>query len=361
LRWEFYLGGVAGLLTAFVLRAGNLSADLIFVEGFLAGVRSVVWFVAFAVIDGVWWRGPSRPLVLGAGLLALLVNLLVSGGIALPSVAQPLWIMAALALNTAGVGETSTLSSSRGWLWRFLPLPVTAVVCLTYIALSFSPVMTAANLVTDARRYYLEWRDVREPYWQFRLSKTERDEVKQRESIAANNFLDSHIIKKLEGALKEDPKNAAIWVELSHWQGERWKLFAYNKELAIVAIRHADEACRLDPEGKQGYQEKARLHRLFAQTALARGNPADAPQQYGMAATALTEVVKRDPNDAGLRYQLAECLFLAGDAVEGRKVATTALELHERGSDAARRLTERGLTRRQQRQIQRWLSTAPGK
>ncbi len=360
LRWEFYLGGVCGLLLGFILRASNMSPDLIFMEGFLAGLRSVVWFVAFAVLDGVLWRGPSQPLVLAAGVLALLVNLLVSGGISAPSVAQPLWIVAALALNTAGPADPAAAPAGpRTWLWRLLPVPALAVVCLAYALLTFGPVTNAAASVADAKRFYLEWHSLQEPEWRSRYTRSEREDVRRRLSLSANSYLQDKIIKKLDAAVREDPRNAASWIELSHWEGERWKVLARHEELENKALQCAQYASQLDPEGKQGYLATHRLYRSFAQTVGEWGKAA--PQLYGKAAAALAEVVKRDPNDAGLRFQLAECHFLAGNAVEGREAAAEALKLDRQAVAAGRSVTERGLSRRQHLQAQRWLRQAPGK
>lgn len=353
LRWEFYLGGVAGLLAGFVLRAGNLAPEFIPWEGVLAGGRSVVWFIAFAVLDNILWRGPTRALVLAAGILALLVNLLVSGGIALPSVALPLWVMAALSLSACG--EQEKLAPNRGegrWsgLVRFLPLPVLAVVWLAYLLFTFGPVTNAASAVNEARRHYLEWRDLQEPVWRHYFTRSEKPEVRHRYSLRANEFLESRILRHLQAAVREDPRNAAWWVELSHWQGERWKLFARNKELAVIAWQCADEACRLDPTGKQGYQAKYRLYRLFAQTLLDFGDAAAAPAEFARAAQALAEVIHCDPGDARLHYQRAELLFLVPEPVQARHAAVAALDLDSRAMHPSRRLTDR-----QRRQAERWL------
>src|SRR5260370_36909683 len=100
MRWEFYVGGMVGLVLGFVLRALDQSPDEILLEGTFSACRSIIWFAAFALFYSIPWPGASRPLALSAGMVALLLNLLVSGGIAMPSVAQHFWVMAALALNS---------------------------------------------------------------------------------------------------------------------------------------------------------------------------------------------------------------------------------------------------------------------
>src|SRR5262249_842050 len=191
LRWEFYLGGVAGLLLGFVLRAGNMAPEFILMEGVMAGIRSVIWFVAFAVIDGVLWRSAGRPLVLAAGVLALLVNLLFSGGIGLPSVAQPLWIMAALALNVALPPGGEAAKTAGNWVWTVLPVPALAVLWLVYLAMVYGPVTNAADAVAQARHHYLEWRDVQEPDWRVRFFSTDKAEQRRHYSNRAHRFLES--------------------------------------------------------------------------------------------------------------------------------------------------------------------------
>jgi hypothetical protein len=95
-----YLGGMVGLLLAFLLRAWSLpSTDEIVLEAAAAAGRSLVWFAAFAVLLSVPWSAPALVLALTAGVAACLLNLTVSGGIGFPSVAQPLWIFVALVLS----------------------------------------------------------------------------------------------------------------------------------------------------------------------------------------------------------------------------------------------------------------------
>lgn len=352
LRWEFYLGGVVGLLAGFVLRASNMAPEFIPWEGILAGGRSVVWFVAFAVLDNVPWRGPGRALVLSAGIVALLVNLLVSGGITFPAVALPLWVMAALALNTVQPMSAARANAEGRWTWlvRLLPAPALAVVWLTYQLFLFGPVTNAAGAVNEARRHYLEWRDRQEPAWRYYYTSTEKPEVRHRYSMRANEFLEVRILRHLETATREDPRNAAWWVERSHWEGERWKLFPQNKALGTTAWQSANEACQLDPLGKQGYQARYRLFRLFAQTLQEFGNAAAAPAEFARAAQALEEVIRCDPSEARLHYQRAELLFLVPEPVKARQAASAALKLSAQAAQASRRLTDR-----QRRQAERWV------
>src|SRR5262249_4356652 len=132
--WEFYLGGMAGLTLGFVLWAlgqtGENAADAILFGGLMAALRSGIWFAAFAVLERVPWIGAGRGLALVVGVAALLVNLTVSGGIALPSVALPLWVVAALALNT--LARPAGERPPRSWVGAVVPVPLLIAACLVY-------------------------------------------------------------------------------------------------------------------------------------------------------------------------------------------------------------------------------------
>src|SRR5262249_41576862 len=43
IRWDLYLGGMAGLILGFLLRAGDLSMDELVPEGIISGLRSLIW------------------------------------------------------------------------------------------------------------------------------------------------------------------------------------------------------------------------------------------------------------------------------------------------------------------------------
>src|SRR5262249_36048449 len=74
-----------------LLARGSEAAEDLWRRGLVAGGRSVVWFAAFALFETVPWTPRARRLALAAGVAALLLCLLVTGGISLPSVAPPLW------------------------------------------------------------------------------------------------------------------------------------------------------------------------------------------------------------------------------------------------------------------------------
>src|SRR5207245_10902093 len=84
--WEYYLGGMFGVLLGFVLRASRLPAGDLPDEAIGAGVRSMAWFAAFGLLERVAWTDRERVVGLVGGAVACLLCLLVSDGIGFPSV-----------------------------------------------------------------------------------------------------------------------------------------------------------------------------------------------------------------------------------------------------------------------------------
>jgi hypothetical protein len=359
LRLEFYLGGMAGLLLGFLLRSVGMSADEILSEGLLAGGRSVLWFAVFALLDGIRWQGGSLVVALSAGVAAALLNCAVSGGISFPSVAQPLWVMAALSLNARETLQPSPsegrhwfaglwTKETRGWPGLVLPLPVLAGLWLAYVLLIFAPASSSASALDNARRHYADYYLLRREA-EDALEKGESP-TKQREAVSrANLYLKQYILRPLEQARQANLSDTAPLLELATWQGEQAKLTPYGEDFVRKALESAAQAQRLDPQGREGYLAEYRLHRMLAEMVKTR-----AKQEYGLAARAMEAVVQRDPTEARLRYLLAEALFLADDPVKGRQQAQEARQCDQRAVDLTRSLTPA-----QREQVRNWLEGGP--
>jgi hypothetical protein len=340
-RWEFYLGGMVGLILGFVLRALDQSPDEILMEGTFSACRSIIWFAAFALFYSIPWSGGSRPLALTTGVAALLLNLLVSGGIAMPSVAQPLWVMAALALNSIDPAPPSA-GRFTSWLPRMVPLSLLGGIGLAYFLMLFYPAVSCGRALSEARRHYPVWHGEVLPGWRNLTG----EEAQKRMSGAAARFLETTILEPLKRAVEADPGNATAWLELAEWYGEQFKVSPVPEVTIGNAIRCAHQAQLLDPDNKESYIFKYNLHVLIAQRFGQREK-----EEYGNAATAMRAAVERDPTNARLRYQLAETLFLADLPVEGRRHAATARSLDEQATKP-----ERELTSTQRDQIRKWLA-----
>ena len=316
--WEFYLGGMAGLLLGFLLRAASAgSGDEILVGGAEAAGRSVIWFAAFALFWGIPWSGPSQVLALAAGVAACLLNLGVSGGIFFPSVAGPLWLLVALAL--AAVTAAAPGWSLRRGLPLFLPLPVLAGAALTYALLVFLPV-TGCD-------FHLKQAQVAQTLAREKAHKPDT----ARESLAYLRYATD----QLQEARKEDPTNVAPLAALAAWSLETAP--ARGARDAGEALRYLDEAKKLDPLGKP-----VRLMIFQARLQQLGLTDRNRPAQLRAAAAALDDVVALDPSEAArLHARLAEACFRAGELRAVYQEAVLAWEEDQAAPGPAYRLPPR--------------------
>jgi O-antigen ligase len=346
LRWEYYVGGVFGLLLGFVLRAGESQTGDVWAEAAAAGVRSVAWFAAFGLLEHIPWTARGRSLALTAGVAALLLNLTVSGGIAFPSVAGLMWVVMAVALAAARTKEARTAKARPAEpATRFVPLPVFAALALSYLVYAFVPVTSGRSLVQkgeEAGRAILDQIErnpratFREPFRDFRQKVT----------------------GPLDEAAREDPDDARIQTIRAGWYWQLWRLElmgGIDHRLALPEARMAVEAAvraqQLDPRGARGYLTEYQLHEHFAEILqLVAQKQSDKErkeekekevrEEHRRGARALARHVPDDPANPILRYRIAEVFFKAGDEAEGKEAATAALALDLRTKGPGRRLTD---------------------
>jgi O-antigen ligase len=337
--WPFYLGGMAGLTLGFVLWALDLGkeglSDRMTVGTFVAGIRALVWFASFGLFESISWTGAGRVRALVLGVIALLATFLVSGGIGYPSLAQSLWIVAALAVNS--LEQPIAMRRSTSWLPIIGPLPVTVAICLGFFVFIYSPVRTCSAPLREARSYYDRY---------FEKSTEARD--KESPSLAQDAGYEAQktlniIINQLKLSALGRPKQreeallATPFVELAEWQAEEWK-HNYRHGEAQIEIRQnaraaADQAIRLDPDGLEGYGAKYHINLIFAKGAVTEAN-----KFYEDASKAMEELVKRDPTEARFHFELADLRFQLDDTAGWEKESQESLRLNQVASDPTRKL-----------------------
>jgi hypothetical protein len=356
---------MAGLLLGFLLRAGDLSVDGLRTEAALSGVRSIVWFAVFALLESIPWTGRSRTLALTAGVTALLLNLGISGGIAWPSVAQPLWVVAALALLSAQYSaqhsavssqfirpgalaaargtQASVLGAPRSVLSRSLPFPILAGLAIIYLLLVFLPVTRSVSFQAEAQNHYGD-----APQWQAEIAKAED---KGKATRAADRYLTSKILNPLLFAVREDPGDSKPPIELARWYLEEWRLLAtldQNQPAAKaieLAVASAKRAQLFDPDNKDAFACEYEVYRQLAER-----YPARATGSLKNALTPLKKRVALHPTQATLQYQLAATLMQVDNRVDARRHAAKALELDRLATSEDRHLTDA-----QRAQAEKWL------
>jgi hypothetical protein len=352
-RWEFYLGGMAGMILGFVLSSlapssYPLSPAQILMGGIVASGRAILWFASLALLETVAWTVFARRVALTAGVAALLLNLVVSGGIAFSSVAQPLWIMAALSMNSLPPRRASW--PGRGWLALILPLPVLAAVLLLYTVFVFIPVSRGIGYLNEATRRYSTWWLKFDREWQAKIR--EGPDAKDRLTVINENkaFLDKFILANLRKAVQEDQGNVFALMDLASWTAERWKLapdigLRRNADALLYLVTN-----RIDPEGLEGYLTTYGVNELFAQFS----EPASASEFRDRAIRAMAEVVKRDPTNVHLRYQYIEALMKSEKAADVRTQIAKCLDLNRLAAEPGRKLTDN-----QREQLRKWLDSIP--
>jgi O-Antigen ligase len=377
-RWEFYVGGMFGLLLAFVLRVSESSQDEILIEAVKAGVGSVFWFGSFALFEQILWSNRARLLALTAGITAALLNMLVSGGINFPSIAGLIWCAAALALNAADLTPNAWASRFKPLLYA--PLPLLAGVAVLYLLLVYYPVTTSLSVEKRSLAKKDEWKQT-----------AQKDLAKNRPLAGSlQRFFPARkeIIDPIDKAMREeDPDNVRLPLVLADLEAEQWRESGSFRQLGSTetskkwkdkAVEYARIAQRIDPEGLGGYTKEYELHQQFAWgwelphkmpalfglgarmaelNFLRRRGPSyeealeERKKEYHLATDALKKVIEKDPFNPRWYYQLASCLYRAEEPDEARRYAEQAGNLSNRNT-----WSTRSLSKEQKEQLQRWLA-----
>jgi len=361
------MGGIIGLTLGFALGLPELSQGDLLHEGLVAVARALIWFVAFAALSAIPWTRRTLAGSIGAGVGALLVYLLAADGIAVVSLALPLWVLMAIALNTLDAGWKW---ENQNWVVLVLPLPLLALVTLAFGVLALAPAISSTVNVASARRHYHDWHDKIEPKYRDDLSRAARPEEKFAVVEVTNGLLLESILQPLRQAALEDPGNAPVWAEIAYWLGKQWQLldamqsvpkqkwpprflniWASEFEEAFKALAYAvQQAKDRDPRGKEGPWSDYRSQLLY----IAPASPdKQRPLHYRWAALQLQVVVRTDPTDPRLRFLLAEVYFKADAKKEVREQVQEAERLDGATTDPRRRLTAA-----QHKQMEQWLVKA---
>jgi hypothetical protein len=357
IRWEFYLGGMFGLLLGFVLRVNTAAPSTILAETYTAALRSVAWFAAYALFERLDWSERGRVYALTMGIVALLLNLCVSGGIGYPSLAGMLWIAVALALNAANLKPSVWLS--RAGAARILPLPLFLGLSLGYGVYILYPVLASDDLMREAMQMV--------DYFHKEAAKPVAERSGGVRDYPAR-FLQKGVVERLQQAEKLTPDDARISVQLAWWISVIWDLTKSKSErelpLARQALQWGGRATQLDPRGGGGYWVQYHIRIRYAlavkqsldELRKERGNAEilearekTIREQYQLAADTLEKYLPNDPHDTTLHYELARAWFESGDKEKGRRHAEEALTLDDAVAAPTRKLTDR-----QREQLRKW-------
>jgi hypothetical protein len=322
-HWPFYVGGMVGLVMGFLLGLPDqVGAPDVLEEGFKSAGRSVLWFLGFGLFERLAWTERARTAALATGVLALLLNLCVSGGVGFPQVALLMWACVALALNAPPLRP----ALDRGGLAALAaPAPVLAGLVFGYLTYIFYPVTRSHALERQALAFGRELM---------------RPDVERSEAARVLG-LSEQVIEPLSKAAAEDPTCSRLWLGQAEWSllayrrkpvpaGLILRLDLADKALWPVFSRALDgavQARKLDPDNAEPYRLQYDVHRAradwltaWAAAAEKRGQTAGVPaareearRENLRAAETLEALMPRDPTRPSWRFLAADALRRSGD------------------------------------------------
>jgi hypothetical protein len=293
--WKFVLGGlIGGFLLSVPL--GIISTAPPSLVAVVLGLPAAVTCFALLV---PWVREGVLPQrVAGAAVAVLLVDLLTTGGIGFPAVAQSLWLFLALGLDAGPPRQMP-----RGVVVLLL------VICLGLVfachQTSFARVLECQGLQRSARREYGEGRG-------------QSAEEQMQRAVAAD-------------PLSADARDFMAELYLQSW-------LAYQEPADYQAFEDQDTlARRLAPKSANFWRASAaRWQRAYAKTD-AQGRHVQ-PGAIEKAIAIARREVELYPSSAADRAELAAIYKISGDEASFRREAMAALELDNKMPHAEKKL-----------------------
>ncbi len=287
--WVCYLGGMLGLLIAFVLRVEYKPPSDLIQESIGALLRTAGWFIAIGVLENLYINKFWMRRILLAGLIAMLLNLCVSGSIIFASVMVPFWAVAALAWSTTFSGSTIR-GIKPAWVF-----PVVAGVTGIFMVGVFLPLANAFTLGTQAIQ-------------NGQLIATSPPDRKNDSKLVKLRTL---VLSPLQQASVLEPQNPRWNLLLGNWYPAAFfEATRIGDSQALVfgnaALQELDRAAKSNRESIEPALVKAQIRSLYAES-----NKTQAVNQYLDAAQALRLALPFDPFEVKLHFQLANLLWKA--------------------------------------------------
>jgi hypothetical protein len=360
-RWEYYLGGMCGLLLGLVLRVNDLPATEapreIMRAGVAAGARALVWFLVFALFDGISLRGRARGFAAAAGLITATMFGFFSPALLRPALQQPLWAIAAIALASPAV-----IAAPERRNLRWLVIPAAFGVAVMYFLLIWDPAFQSTSKLRDARRasrhYFgkiLEYRS---------LSAGEQ----KRRAKEFRKYVEEKILEPLEQADALDPGNVHLHIESAHWHRQFWNDLHTDGVLEKKALAQIEPTHYRMPHGTDSLLAELHLRLTLCRLRLKYGSQALSEKEeneiqrqmnehFQRAEELIPEIATRSPAlESRLRYRLSAA-FLNSKS-DARKLQAKAEAIRTLELDDAPNLPWK-LTPSQRAQLRRWAELPP--
>jgi hypothetical protein len=308
-RWEFYLGGMVGLLLGFVWAVGDMPAeapaDEIFRLGVAAIIRAALWFASFALLETVRPLRSRLARAILVGATFVLVAGLMSDAPGRPTVLFPLFVVLALAANFRLANEPSL--PDGGWTKpvRVVCVIATAGLAVAHLVSAALPAWSTADGVRQAR---MASRVYPERHREIELARPGAERATA--LTKARGFLLQNILTPLREAADRDSGNAALQLELARWRRPLWEyqLVADPENAAKVSDdirRAAERADKLDPHNPAAQRS------LFEALALFRKNSTTrAFERIAQLNKRIELIARREPTlEVPLRFRVVQMLL----------------------------------------------------
>jgi hypothetical protein len=321
-RWEFYFGGMAGLVLGFVWAIGAMPAEApaeeVFRMGAFAIGRAVLWFATFALLETVrpTRAALGRAILVGAGIV--LIYGLVFDTSGRSTILFPLFVMLALAANLCSVNASILPEGKWTKPVRVVRVIAACGVVITHLVTAGLPAWGTYDAVRQARMASRLYPD--------RHREIERARPGAERATAltkARGFLLQNILTPLREASNREPSNSALLLELARWRRPLWEyqLVADPENAARVAddIRSAAErADKLDPNNPAAQRS------LFEALALFRKNSSTrATERINQLNKRIELIARREPAlEVPLRFRVVQMLL---DVREREEIAKPEL------------------------------------
>jgi hypothetical protein len=371
LPWELYLGGMLGVVLAFLIRASTLLQDDLWPAALTASLGAMAWFAAFAAYEQLPWPPRERVLGLGCGALAAGLSLLIGPGLAMPSLMG--LVLAVAGLLLAEVRPAPNRWLSGGALSLNAPAPVFGALAFGLLTLVLVPVTFTSSVNRRAQLAGLTF--------QAELARPAAER-----KVNLREYLNQQVLTPLEEAYREEKKVVQTLLGLSRWRLADWELdprdlSEYRRaEAALTWAARAQDANLADPQGAvQLTQARLRIGQRMAQVAdlltkaavgeAMHKGAADggrslaiaakwrelAEKHFKQGADELGKALPLDPTNPEMHFRLARLLYEARDLNGARAAAAEALRLDARVGRARR------LPNPQRELAEEWSRPAPRK
>jgi hypothetical protein len=312
-RWEFHLGGAAGLVLGFVWSYGDVPAEAppseVFKLGTAAVFRAVIWFAAFALLETVRpsTRSLVRAILVGAALVVVMG--LISEAPGRPTILVPMFVLLTLAVNLQ-----SAANVTADWKWarpaRTAMAIAAVILAIGYLVTACLPAWATASAMRQARtasRHFPE-----------RDREVDRARPGATRATALTNsrgFLLANILHPLRHAAERDPGNAALWLELARWRRPLWRyqLVADPEDAIRVADetrKSAEVAGMLDPHNLAAKRSLFEAFLFYRRESKTRE-----PERIAALNKLIGQIAEKEPtSEVPMRYRVVVMLLDRHDA-----------------------------------------------